>query len=151
MYEDLVELIENSNIVSFGPFGQGVSEEWIQKAEKRLGLDLPPSYRWWLKNYSGGEVGGEEIYSIYEIDFEEAVGGDIVFVALANQQNGLCGTEKLYICDTGVDEGFYFDTTQKNDAGEYKVYSLDNTDGSFVLYADNFIEFLKKRISFFGK
>lgn len=33
------------------------------KAENALNRKLPESYKWFLKRYAGGEVGGEEISS----------------------------------------------------------------------------------------
>lgn len=147
MYERLANLIKSSPHVDFGEGnGRGVSEEWIRKAEERLGLGLPPSYKWWLREYGGGEIGREEIYSIYEKEFENAAGGDIVFAALANETNGISGTEKLFICDPGTDEAWYFDTTQKNADGEYPVYFYDYTDDSSELYANSFAEFLERKI-----
>ena len=148
-YDEITSLIEESDRVDFAPYGEGVSEEWIQKAERRLGLPLPPSYKWWLKHYGGGEIGGEEIYSIYEREFENVSGGDIVYVAIVNERAGISSKEKLYVSKPGSDEAFYFDTTQSDSEGEYRVFVDDHTDASSVPYASNFLEFLKKRIEFF--
>ena len=41
------------------------------------------------------------------------------------------------------DEAFYFDLTQKDKENEYPIYSLNSKD----IYANDFIEFLKKRIA----
>lgn len=148
MYDKIAKLIVESDVVSFNPFGQGVKELWIQKAEAHLGLRLPPSYKWWLKNFGGGEIGEEEIYSIYEIDFETAVGGDIVSIAISNKKIGFCGKERLYISRTGFGERFYFDTTKSDESGEFKIYIEQDKDRSTAAYADNFIEYLQKRIEF---
>jgi hypothetical protein len=56
--------------------------------------------------------GGEEIFSIYERDFDSVSGGDIVYVALKNEKKGVSAKEKLFVCKTGLDEVFYFDMTQ---------------------------------------
>ena len=81
MYDEIIKLIENAGeSVDFGPFGEGISEEWIEKAEKRLKNKFPETYKWWLRNYNGGEVYGEEIYSIYGMDFDSVIGGDIVYI-----------------------------------------------------------------------
>jgi antitoxin YobK len=146
-YDELIRLIESNRKVRFtGIQGRGVSDEWIQKAERELGLQLPPSYKWWLKKYGGGSIERAEIYSIYEMGFEDAVPGDIVYVAITNRENGLFDKEKLFICEPGTDEAWYFDTSQKDDAGEYPVYLYDYTDGSSFLYAENFVEFLLTKI-----
>lgn len=147
MYEQLAEQIASSPQARFsGVQGRGVSDVWIRKAEERLGLALPPSYKWWLKTYGGGHIYGDEIFSIYEIEFEEAAGGDIVYMAIINEESGLYGKDKLFICDPGTDEAWYFDTTRPGEGGEYPVYLLDYTDGSSSLYADSFADFLEKKI-----
>ena len=86
-YTDIIYLIEkNTDKVEFADFGDGVSQQWIDLAESRLGVVFPPSYVWWLKNYSGGQINGNEIFSIYEVDFDEVVGGDIVYINELNQK-----------------------------------------------------------------
>ncbi len=52
-----------------------MGDDWIEKAEQKLGFELPRSYKWFLKTYAGGEIGTEEIYSIYGADFESVNGG----------------------------------------------------------------------------
>ncbi|EJF93503.1 hypothetical protein ME9_01301 [Bartonella taylorii 8TBB] len=36
----------------------------IEKAEKALGLQFTSSYKVFLKKYGGGEIGGDEVFSI---------------------------------------------------------------------------------------
>ncbi|MFF7707573.1 SMI1/KNR4 family protein [Pseudomonas sp. NPDC007930] len=71
--EDLVSL--HPDIVCFGSEADRVGDDWIQKAEQRLELKLLRSYKWFLKTYVGGEIGTEENYSIYGVDFEGVNGG----------------------------------------------------------------------------
>ena len=49
--EKLKRLIDQSDLVDFADFGNGVSLVWINKAEDYLGFSLPDSYKWWLLNY----------------------------------------------------------------------------------------------------
>lgn len=142
--DELSQLIASSSEVHFGSAADAPSEEWIERAEQRLGVMLPPSYKWWLRNYGGGDVHGEEIFSIYGIEFDEAVGGDIVY---ANEHREL-PPSRLAICDTGVDEEFYFDTSRADDNGEYEVVAFEHPDAEST-YASSFAEFLRKRIEFF--
>ena len=79
----------HQSIVNFGTPSDAVGEEWVMKAENALSRKLPESYKWFLKRYAGGEVGGEEIYSIYGVPFELEHGGDIVFQYLMNSKAGL--------------------------------------------------------------
>lgn len=146
-YEELKHLIEsNSDIAQFANFGEGVSPEWISRAEAALEMSLPPSYKWWLKNYSGGEVGGEEVFSIYEEDFDSVVGGDIVYTHRLNQQSGTLRQEQLAICQSDVDGLFFFDALSPNSDGEYPVIS----SATGAEYALDFLCFLRKRIEIFS-
>ncbi len=141
-YDAIKKLIkESKSFVDFSDFGDGVSDEWIEKAEKRLGFNLPDSYKWWLKNYNGGEIYGEEIYSVYEEDFDTVIGGDIVYMHELNQKNNTFPKNVLTICETN-DEIYYFDISVCNDGNEYPVY-LYNTEKK---YAIDFIDFLNKKI-----
>ena len=141
-YEEIKKLIAETDDVDFADFGNGVSEEWIRKAEERLGFKLPTTYKWWLKNYGGGEIYGEEIFSIYEEDFDAVVGGDVVYMYELNKKDSNYPQNILVIseCD---DEVFYFDLTSKVKDNEYPIYSLSSKD----IYAIDFLEFLKKRIT----
>ena len=138
-------LIESrADLVNFGSEANAVGEEWVVKAEQVLGRKLSISYKWFLQNYAGGEVGGEEIYSIYGIDFETVNGGDIVFQYLVNQKAALFDPSKLVVSETDLGEVFFFDYT-KFDGDECPIY-LRLPSGDHVLYAKDFYEFLIKRI-----
>lgn len=142
-YDEIQKIItESESFVEFADFGDGISEEWIKKAEERLGFGLSDSYKWWLRNYGGGEIYGEEIYSIYEQDFDSVVGGDIVYIYELNRKNKNYTDNVVVICESN-DDVFYFDLSMKNDENEYPIYSLNCSKR----YADDFIEFLKKRIT----
>ena len=140
-FNDIQNIIaEASDYVDFADFGDGVSDEWIMKAESRLGLKLPDSYKWWLKNYSGGEIYGEEIYSIYEQDFDTVIGGEIVYKYELNKTNDSFADNMLVICETN-DDTFYFSLI--NTENDSQVYSLKNKK----IYANDFIDFLRRRIT----
>lgn len=141
----LEELIaSNPNIVHFGNEDNSVSQEWIEKAEKTIGLPLTNSYKWFLKKYGGGEIGTEEIYSIYGIDFETANGGDIVYQHIVGKKNGLVDSNELIISETDFGEIFFFDYSyfKENECPiNIKIPSKEK-----LFYADNFYDFLCKRI-----
>jgi hypothetical protein len=125
-------------------FGQGKSNLCIKKAQNRLNVSFPPSYIWWLQNYGGGEVLGEEIVSVYEIDFDTVVGGDIVYINELNRKNNLSDSKQLVIQETDRGEVFYFDLEQMKSNGEYPVYR--SLSGEQTKYAEDFLGFLKSRI-----
>lgn len=139
MIDELKKKIASTDGVDFGLFGEGISDEWITKAEERLHFIFPESYKWWLKNYMGGEIYGEEIFSIYGLDFDSVVGGDVVYINELNREEGFSNSEQLVICE-GEDGMFYFQK-QESLTNELAVFR----DGEY--YASNFIEFLLKRIN----
>ena len=139
MIDELKKKIASTDGVDFGPFGEGISDEWITKAEERLHFIFPDTYKWWLKNYMGGEINGEEIFSIYGLDFDSVVGGDIVYINELNREEGFSNSDQLVICE-GEDGMFYFQK-QESLTNELAVFR----DGEY--YASNFIEFLLKRIN----
>lgn len=142
MYDEIRKIISAAgDNVDFATYGEGTSDEWIDLAEKRLDVKFPTSYKWWLKNYAGGEVYREEIYSIYEMDFDTVVGGDIVYVNELTRKQNDDFMNKLVISEPN-DELFYFDLSQGLIDGEYAVYEYY----SKTKYANSFIEFLKRRI-----
>ena len=138
MIDELKKKIASTDGVDFGPFGEGISDEWITKAEERLHFIFPDTYKWWLKNYMGGEINGEEIFSIYGLDFDSVVGGDIVYINELNREEGFSNSDQLVICE-GEDGMFYFQK-QESLTNELEVFR----DGEY--YASDFIEFLIKRI-----
>lgn len=141
-YSEIKKIIEEAgDNVEFAEYGNGISDEWIKKAEVRLGFNLPETYKWWLRNYSGGEIRGEEIYSIYEQDFDTVVGGDIVYMHELNKRQHNYENNMLVICETD-DSVFYFDVSANASENEYPIMSLNEN----TLYAHDFIEFLKNRI-----
>ncbi|MBO2946231.1 SMI1/KNR4 family protein [Paenibacillus sp. F411] len=142
-YDEIQKLIaEAGDSVEFADYGEGISEEWIIKAEERLGFRLPDSYKWWLRNYGGGEIYGEEIFSIYEQDFDTVVGGDVVYNYELNMKNKNYSKEKVVICEAN-DDVFYFDLSKRKDENELAIYSLNDNKK----YANDFIEILKKRMA----
>ena len=138
-------IASKSSIVDFGNEEHAVSALWLAKAEEVLGCTLTPSYKWFLMNYGGGEIGGEEIYSVYGMDFESAVGGDIVYQHLLGLRSGRTKPQELVVSTTDFGEVFFFDYS-RSDGSECPL-SLKFGSGEPSHYACNFYEFLCKRIS----
>jgi hypothetical protein len=140
--EELISL--HPDVVRFGSDADFVGNEWIKKAESRLGLTLPESYKWFLRKYTGGEIGADEIYSIYGMDFESANGGDIVYQHIVDQRNNLMDKHKLVVSETDMGEIFFFDCSKFED--DESPLMLRIPSGEEVDYASNFYEFIYKRI-----
>lgn len=142
-FDFVKKIIEKNNSkVEFAEFGEGVSDEWLQKAQLRLNVIFPPSYVWWLKNYNGGEINGEEIFSIYEMDFDSVVKSNIVYINELNRKNGTSTDEQLVIQENDMGESYYFNLLEIDANGEYPVYN----DLTQEKYADNFLDFIVKKI-----
>ncbi len=143
--EQIIELIkENQGIAEFANFGDGASDEWITKAEEAIGCPLPDSYKWWFAKYGGGEIGGEEIFSVYEEDFDEVVGGDVVYMYRLDAEENK-RKYRIPICHSDVDGVFAFNVQQGVSNNEYSVVS----EATGTKYAENFLDFLVKRIACF--
>lgn len=136
--EELAELFDkHSDLINMGTTEDSPGSDWIDAAEKALSVTFPASYKWFLNNYGGGDICCEEIYSIYCMPIDEAVGGDIVYqntIANDNLKKG-----RVVVSNTEFGEEFFFDAHEME-----KIYvSLGE---NVQLYADNFIEYLKKRL-----
>lgn len=88
---------------------------------------------------------GDEVFSIYEQDFDQVVGGDVVFVNEHARANYHWPTEHLLIMQTDQAQEFYIDLTQTIGATEPPVYVSQGKNTS--LYAANFFDFLEKQVS----
>ena len=143
--QEIRQLIDAADNVDFAPFGHGVPEARIARAEAELGLVFPPTYRWWLSQYGGGEIDGKEIYSVYDIDNVEG-GGDIVYMWKVNRADNAAEPDQLFISEPGNDESFYFALDECDSNGEYPVYVFDYVANEHKKYARDFFEFLEKQI-----
>lgn len=136
--DELIKLFnQKSDFLNMGSAEDAPSTEWIEKAEKALSVQLPDDYKWFLNTFGGGDICGEEIYSIYCMPFNEAVGGDIVYQNTIANNNIQLG--KVVLSNTDFGEEFYFEIKDMK-----KVYISfgDNKE----LYATNFIDYLYKRL-----
>ncbi|MET3590480.1 hypothetical protein ABID23_001596 [Bartonella silvatica] len=147
--DDVAVLIDKVNkydddIINFGTAEDAVSDVRIKEAEKTLGLQFTTSYKDFLKNYKGGEIGGYEIFSIYNASFEDNPAGDIVHKNLYHRRHGFATLEQLVVSRTDFGETFYFDYTQFQDCECPLYLRFPPSDPQY--YASNFYEFLCKRI-----
>lgn len=134
---------ENPDIFDFAPYGKGISDEWISQAEERLDVKFPFYYKWWLKKYSRGSIHGEEVFSIYEINFDEVRGGDIVYINELSRKNKFTDNTQLIIQKNDQGEVYYFDLTATNSDGSCPIYILDSN----LKYAKDFLHFIEKKMN----
>jgi hypothetical protein len=143
-FEELKKFIAaNSGVsIEFGSEEQAPSAEWISKAESALGCNFPVSYRWFLENYGGGEIHGDEIFSIYQQPFEDVVGGDVVARTIHDRNSGITASSDISICTTDYGEVFVLDGLVQTGCGEFPVVRI--TGQSRETYAPSFAEFIVK-------
>jgi len=141
----LCALLEaHADAVDFAPFGEGTSDDWIAKAEGRLQVTFPPSYKWWLKNFGGGTLYGDEIFSIYEMDFDTVVGGDVVYMNEMERKEAQLPADNLLIYNTDQGESYFIALGTVDEASESPVF-LTAGEQSHA-YAPDFIAFLTKQL-----
>ena len=146
-FKDLALLISiNANkSLNFGSKDDAPSPDWVECAERSLGCKFPPSYLWFLNNYGGGEVYGNEIFSIYQHPFDGTGSGDVVAMTLQDRLNGFILSTDVSVCCTDFGEIFVLDSISANNDGEFPVIKIEGKKRD--LYANNFGEFLLRFIS----
>ncbi|GAA4659443.1 hypothetical protein GCM10023262_03920 [Bartonella pachyuromydis] len=89
--DDVAVLIDKYNdLINFGTAEYAPDDILIEKAEKTLGLQFTSSYKNFLKNYGGGEIGYEVIFSIYKASFEGCTLDDIVYYHITDIEKSFC-------------------------------------------------------------
>lgn len=144
--EDLARLIEQhrGNGIDLGTEEDAPAESWLAKSEAKLGCTLPPSYRWFVDHYGGGEIAGEEVFSIYGMEFDEVHGGDIVAQYLSHQKSRTLASDEIPVSQAHSGEVFFMKASRPDAEGEYPVFIKRGS--SSIEYAPNFAEYLRKRI-----
>lgn len=131
----------NPDIVDFPEAGNGVSDAVIQKAEQEIGIVFSNSYKWWLKTYGDGRVGGEKILSINDPETDQANSVDVIRMFHVYK----LPNRRVPICHSDVDGVFSLAPKEVTEPGEYAVYS----EALKGVYALTFSDFLEKRIKAF--
>lgn len=146
-FTNLAKLIElnRGDAVEFGNANCDLnpSQVRVQETEDQVGAKLPPSYLWFVKNYGGGEIYGEEIFSIYRAFRPEST-GDIGVNTCRFREAGFISPTEIVVCSNDFGEIFTLDVSVSCDNGEYPVYVRRGQQRE--AYAENFAAFLVKRI-----
>jgi len=87
-------------------FSGAKTEELISKAEQRLGLAFPASYRQFLAQYGAGSVGSLEIYGVIADDFDAGAVPDGVWLTLKRRLDSALPKNLMIIGDVG--DGSYY-------------------------------------------
>lgn len=141
-FDDLKHFIaaHSGTSIQFGSQDQAPSAAWISRAEAALGCTFPPSYRWFLETYGGGQIHGDDVFSIYQLPFDQVVGGDVVAATLRDRGLGLITATDISICATDFGELFVLDGRLRTEDGECLVVRI--TGQNREAFADSFADFI---------
>lgn len=114
-------------------FTGGINEEKIIDIQTKLNVELPESYKWFLRNYGSGGIFGVDILG------HGKVSARVVTVTEDYQKNyGL--TEGIVVIED-IDIFAYCLDTNKLEDGECPVIIWDNKGGYENVVGENFLEF----------
>jgi antitoxin YobK len=101
-YEEASELIASQP--DLGDYAGPRDEELVRAVEQRLGVEFPPSYRRFLRDFGAGSFGGQEIYGVIDADFENSGIPDAVWHTFSLRDDGDIPPELVAIYATGDGE-----------------------------------------------
>lgn len=125
-------------------------KELIQKAEERLGLSFPMSYKEFLLKFGAMSFGAEEIYGIVREDFDNSRVPDAIWFTLVERKQVNLPNHLLVIYDTGSEELYCLDFSRLNSESEPAVVvfvpGVDLEYQRYEVISSDFGEFLLRRI-----
>ena len=144
-YEEFSQIIAGAqgSDVDFGSRDSNLvpSSHRISETEKILGQKLPESYVWFLQNYGGGEVFGDEI-AVIPPEYCENNYLDIAARTLSYRKNLSINDSEICFLSTDFGENFLFDAASFE--SEYRVVRKTGSERKVV--AKNFLEFIIKMV-----
>jgi hypothetical protein len=96
-------------------------EDRVVRAEQRLGLRFPPTYRRFLLDLGAGGVGSEEIYGLINDDFDDPRPPQAVGLTLALRRDGEISDDLVVIYNLGQGSYYALDTGRAAADGEAPV------------------------------
>lgn len=147
-YENAVNLINENAVLS--DFVGKCPEQLVRKAEEKLNLSFPKSYRHFLLNFGAGNFGSEEVYGIIKEDFENSGIPDAIWYTIKQRKEVNLPSNLIVIYHTGREEIFCLDTDKSGKQGESALVSyvigVDSKHQTYETIANDFGEFLLKRV-----
>ena len=133
MKEEIQKLIEEYSEDAIFT-GKISSDDIIESAITELGVDIPNDYRWFLKNYGQGGIGGVDILGISKVN--KAIFKDKTL------EYRKCGLPNNLIVVENCDEWFYC-----IDVDTEKVVAWDRINGVLGERYATFLEFMIDRFN----
>lgn len=120
-----------------GDFTGKADEDRINYAQELLGVSFPESYKWFLRNYGHGGIGGLEILGIARVEMPTCAEETLRFRKLGLPNN--------YVVIENCDEWIFCIDTSNIKEGRCPVVDWDRKGTTRVRYS-NFEEYLKDRV-----
>lgn len=122
------------------------ADDLIQKAEKALGLYLPPTYRRFVSELGAGDIAGQEFYGVIDDDFYESSVPDGIWCTLHARKTYDLPDDLIII--GAIDDGSYIvldaHKDNKEDEASVMIWREPNEDVD-ILHTD-FGEYLLDRV-----
>jgi antitoxin YobK len=117
-YEEALMLLEDHlDEADFEP----QPEERVERAERRLGIRFPPTYRRFLLELGAGGVGSEEIYGLINDDFDESRPPQAVGLTLGLRREEQISDDLVVVYNLGQGSYYALDTGRPRPDGEAPV------------------------------
>ena len=147
-YRYAEELIEQNEELS--DFVGACPSELIEKAEHKLGVKFPDSYREFLLRYGAGSFGSEEIYGVIKDDFDNSGIPDAVWYTLKQRKEVELPEDLIIIYSTGGEGMFCLNLGGNHISREAPVVSYmighEPAAQKYEVIADDFGIFLLQLI-----
>jgi len=148
MYGCLKDKLNTTSSLKWSP-GRGAEEEWIAEVEEELRFSLPPSYRWWVKHYGNARLHGAYILSIGSPEHREYDDSDLLYIHRLNLAEDWWVSQFPHRIDLFVPDGdelYFFDTSVRDEQGEFPIMRYDLMNDLIDTYASTFATFLERLI-----
>lgn len=147
-YNSAVELLQQNQ--ELNDFVGQCSEQLVKKAEGKLNVIFPQTYRDFLLTYGAGNFGSEEIYGIVKEDFDNSGIPDAIWFTLKQRKEVNLPSNLVIIYHTGGEEMFCLDFNRLGKHQEPAVVSyvigVDLEFQTYEIIANDFGEFLLQRV-----
>ncbi len=143
--EKALQLIRKN--ASRATFFGGASDRGVARAEERLNVALPPTYRRFLRALGAGGIDGSEFYGLVQDDLGGSV-PDAVWLTLEERRTWL-PAEYVIVAQTGGGEDYVLDTSRTGVDEECPIlliHSGDNTRESAETVASDFGDFFLHQV-----
>jgi antitoxin YobK len=142
--EEAFGLIEHNH--DQADFDGPKSDKLLNKAEQRLGLLFPATYRTFLSRLGCGDIAGAEFYGVIKDDFENSAVPDAIWLTLRQRQIAQAPLSLIIVGST--DNGGYFalDSSVTSNDGENPVVEWWPGPKTQLAVAKDFGEFFLRSV-----